>query len=470
VSSATVADLRRIDLFDELDDEQLARWAAVTELSEAQEGAILAEAGEPSPGLQLLLEGSAQALLNTGGHIEPVGRHQSPTWIGAVASLTARPVAVRMQAETTCRVATIPSERFEQLVLAYPTVHRRVIRQIAPVVSRITSIEQNRNRLASLGTMSAGLAHELNNPASAAKRATDELGEALEVLGATIGRFVEAGVDHEHAERLVELQRQALAGAAERTQLDALDAADAEDELLARLEQLGVEEAWRLAEPLASAGVDEAWLASMADQAGAATPAAIAWVGTTLTARSLVTELRESVQRIADLVSAVKAYAYLDHGELVEVDIHEGLETTLKVLGHKLKHTEIEVVRDYDRTLPQVFVRGSELNQVWTNLIANAIEALRERGTITIRTRRDGPSVLVEVSDDGPGIPAEALTHVFDPFFTTKEVGQGTGLGLDVARRIVVDRHDGSLTVDSEPGATTFRVRLPLGPPKQAKK
>ena len=165
---------------------------------------------------------------------------------------------------------------------------------------------------------------------------------------------------------------------------------------------------------------------------------------------------------MSGLVKAVKTYAYMDRGELVEVDLHEGLETTLVVLGHKLKHTSIEVVRDYDRSLPKLTVRGSELNQVWTNLLDNAIDALGERGTITITTRRENATALVDISDDGPGIPPEARDRVFESFYTTKDVGRGSGLGLATARRIVVDRHDGALTLDSEPGRTTFHVALPI--------
>jgi signal transduction histidine kinase len=168
---------------------------------------------------------------------------------------------------------------------------------------------------------------------------------------------------------------------------------------------------------------------------------------------------------MSHLVGAVKTYAYMDRGGLVEVDLHEGLETTLVVLGHKLKHTSIDVVRDYDRSLPKLTVRGSELNQVWTNLVDNAVQALGEHGTITIRTHREGSCAIVEVADDGPGIPPEIREHVFDEFFTTKTAGAGTGLGLATAKRIVVDRHDGSLTVDSEPGRTTFRVSLPFTQP-----
>jgi signal transduction histidine kinase len=310
--------------------------------------------------------------------------------------------------------------------------------------------------------MAAGLAHELNNPAAAAQRAAAQLAEAIDVVGAAVGHFVESGVERREAETLVELQREALAGAQSRGALGALDAADAEDELADRLEALGVPEPWRHAEPLAAAGVGEAWLERLAAAAGPATGAAVAWVAATLTARGLATELQESTRRMSDLVGAVKEYTYMDRGELVEIDLHEGLETTLKVLGHKLKHTSIEVVRDYDRTLPKLTVRGSELNQVWTNLLDNAIDALGDHGTITIATRRDNACAIVEVGDDGPGIGPEIRDRVFDSFFTTKDVGAGAGLGLATARRIVVDRHSGSLTFDSEPGRTTFHVSLPI--------
>jgi signal transduction histidine kinase len=310
--------------------------------------------------------------------------------------------------------------------------------------------------------MAAGLAHEQNKPAAAAQRAAAQLADALEVVGSTISRFVHSGVSREDAERLVALHDAAIAGAAERADRDTLEVADAEDALLERLEDLGVPEPWQLAEPLAAAGVDAQWLDEVAALAGPATDAALGWVAASLTARGLAGELKESTERMSALVGAVKTYAYMDRGDLVEVDLHEGLKTTLVVLGHKLKHTSIQVVKEYDKSLPKLTVRGSELNQVWTNLLDNAIQALGDHGTITIRTRRVGDCAVVEISDDGPGIPPEIRDRIFDSFFTTKEAGLGTGLGLATAWRIVVDRHDGSLTVDSEPGRTTFRVSLPF--------
>ena len=279
--------------------------------------------------------------------------------------------------------------------------------QVAPVTGRVTAIEANRERLAALGTMAAGLAHELNNPAAAARRAAAQLTEALEAIGSTLGAFVEAGIERDDAERLVALQREAVARAAAATALDALDASDAEEELLGRLEALEVEEPWRLAEPLAAAGVDQQWLARVAELAGPATGAALRWVAATLTAGRLAAELQESTERLSALVGAVKSYAYLDRGDLVEVDVHEGLETTLTVLGYKLKHTAIEVVRDYDRTLPRLTVRGSELNQVWTNLLDNAIDALGSGG----RSRsRHGPTAAARWSRSPTTAPASRRT------------------------------------------------------------
>jgi signal transduction histidine kinase len=209
-------------------------------------------------------------------------------------------------------------------------------------------------------------------------------------------------------------------------------------------------------------GVDAAWVDRVHELAGDATSAALEWVAASLTARGLAVELSDSAERMSRLVGAVKSYSYMDRGDVVETDIHEGLDTTLVVLGHKLKHTKIAIERHYDGELPKVLARGSELNQVWTNLLDNAIGALGESGTINVRTRREAECAVVEITDDGPGIPEDVRARIFEPFFTTKAVGEGTGLGLDTVRRIVEERHHGTIEVDSKPGETTFRVWLPL--------
>ncbi|WP_205699579.1 ATP-binding protein [Conexibacter sp. SYSU D00693] len=457
----TLEELRSVDLFDELDDEALAQWLAVAQTRDVPAGTDVTERGDPL-GVHLLLEGTMRPWLRVGDGEEPLDRQHAPTWIGAVATLTEKPLDVRMEAEVDCRVALLPREDFRRLAFAHQTVHTRVMRAVVPVLSGLTAVEQHRERLASLGTMAAGLAHEMGNPAAAAQRAADQLDEALSVIGGAMQRFVDAGVERDQAAKILELQARLAAGVQGRSALDALDAADAEDELADRLADHGVAEPWRVAEPLAAAGADATWLDEVAAIAGPATPTAVELTAATLGAHGLAVELKEATRRLVDLVGAVKSYSYMDRGELVEVDLHEGLETTLTVLAHKLKHTSIEVVREYARDLPKLIVHGSELNQVWTNLLVNAIQALGERGTITVRTDRDGDCVVVEVSDDGPGIPEDVGERIFDAFFTTKDVGSGTGLGLSTARRIVAERHDGSISFTSRPGATTFTVRLPL--------
>jgi signal transduction histidine kinase len=459
----TLEELRTIDLFDELDDEQLARWREVARVRELPADAVVSEAGMTSTSeFVLLLEGIIQGLVVEAGRIEPITRQVAPTWMGAITVLTETGYPGEMRAVTDVRIAEISAEDFTRLVLSQRPVHRRVMRAIRPVATRIAAREQNRERLASLGTMAAGLAHELNNPAAAARRAAADLADALDVLVATIGLFAESGIERGQAQELVRMQQDAMERATSQNALSGLDAADAEDELLQPLEEMGAAEPWRLTEPLAAAGIDAEWLGRLAAVAGPASSAAVSWIAASLTARGLAGEIAESTDRMGKLVKAIKAYAFMDRGELVETDIHDGLETTLVVLGHKLKHTSIEIRRSYDRSLPKLTLRGSELNQVWTNLLANAIEALGDSGTIEIATTRDGACVRVDIIDDGPGIPAEIRDRVFDPFFTTKDVGEGTGLGLDTARRIMTERLGGSIELDSAPGRTTFHIWLPL--------
>jgi signal transduction histidine kinase len=462
VKQPTVSELREVDLFDELDDAALATWARAAVLHEAAAGQRIAQYGEPTDGLTLLLTGRLQLLVPNEDVEERVAAQIAPTWIGAIPTLTEGANTVTMRADTDIRYAVVATHDFIDLVCTHRPVFKRVMAQMQPVIGRTAQREQNRERLASLGTMAAGLAHELNNPASAARRTADELADALGVLSRAIGVFVEADIHGEDARRLVALQTSALERCAARTAVSALDSADLEDELTDGLTDLGVPQPWTLSAPLAAAGIDPAYLQEVAQAAGKLTVPVLHWITASLSARQLASELAQSTEQMSHLVKAIKAYAYMDRGEVVQVDVREGLETTLTILGHKLKHTTIEIKRDYDPSLGKVTVHGAELNQVWTNLLANAIDALGETGEITVATRADGDCAEVDIGDNGPGIPAEIRNRVFDPFFTTKDVGSGTGLGLDTARRIIVDRHHGSLTLNSEPGRTVFRVRMPI--------
>jgi signal transduction histidine kinase len=462
MSHPTVADLRPIDLFAELSDEELQTWCDSAELKDLPAGTVYARQDETKTGLIIILQGTIEALVQDGSGDEPIGDHVAPTWMGAIPTLVGGPSAVRMVTRGDVRLAVIPPEVFIDLVRVHRPVFLRVMAKVRPVTRRITQRESNRERLTALGTMSAGLAHELNNPASAAKRAASDLADALDVLTSTVGLLVEAGVEREQAAELVALQREAAATCAASQTLSALDAADAEEALTDALTAAGIEDPWRLTDTLVTAGIDPAFVARVADQAGPAAVATLRWIAASLGARQLSAELRDSTDRMGQLVKAIKTYAYMDRGELVQVDVREGLDSTLILLKHKIKHTEIKVERDYDPALGKLTVHGAELNQVWTNLLDNAIDALGGSGQITITTRADGDCAEIDIADDGPGIPSEIRDRVFDPFFTTKDVGSGTGLGLDTARRIIVERHHGSLTLESRPGQTVFRARLPL--------
>jgi signal transduction histidine kinase len=314
-------------------------------------------------------------------------------------------------------------------------------------------------KISALGKLSAGLAHELNNPAAAAQRASSQLRESL-------ARVARASVEMGEAS-LAPARWTALADAVESdrgasTEMSALERADREEALADWLASHGVENAWQLAPALAAAGVEASTLEELtAEMSPAAVPAAVAWVSESLTAAELLGTLTSTTTSMLELVGAVKSYSYMDQAQEQEIDIHEGIENTITILGHKVKQG-VTITRQYDRTLPTVVIAGGELNQVWTNLLDNAIDAAGPTGEVRIATLRDADRLVVEIADNGPGIPVDIQPRIFDPFFTTKDVGEGTGLGLDIARRIVTDRCGGEIAFESQPGATRFWVRLPL--------
>jgi signal transduction histidine kinase len=462
----TAADLRSIDLFEGVDDDALLeRWAEAATERWYEPNEVVMGVGERRVPFKLLLEGRLDGYLVADGREEHDHVHEAPTWLAAIAALSVSDARVTIRARERSRLGLIEPEEFRTLLCVTPPVFDRVLSVFGPVLQRIQGAELQREKLAALGRMSAGLAHELNNPVAAAKRTSAALSDTLDTLGGVIGEFVEAGVERTEAAGLVALQRDAIARAKTSAAGSALDAADAEDAMGDLLDARGVPGAWQLAEPLAAAGLDAEWLEQVAALAGPALPAAVRWVAASVTAHSLTEDLRDSTERMSALVQAIKAYTYMDRAALQEIDVHEGIDATLTILNHKLKHTHIAVEREYAPDLPRVCVYGSELNQVWTNLLDNAIDALGDSGTIRIATAPwGGDGVEVTISDDGPGVPEEAQRQIFEPFYTTKAIGSGTGLGLDTARRIVRERHEGDLRVSSRPGATTFTVRLPRAP------
>jgi len=457
-----IALLRQTELFDGVDERLLEDLAATGQERELAPGDVLVAAGDAAAHFIVHVEGRVDWTVQAGAESQVMSTSVAPGFAGATQLLTGESVAATGRAQVPTRVVAFDGEAFRRVLAADPEVTRRVARLMRPVFERVSGVIGLQERLAGLGRLAAGLAHELNNPAAAARRSAKELEEVFRTLQDSVHAFVSSGVEREEAARLVELQREALAQLDHAPVLDAVTRADREDALAALLEQRGLD-GYRLAEPLVAAGVTEDWLQRMCDAAGeTAFPAAVAWVVASLEAGSLAHELHDATMRISDLVGAVKEYAYMDRDEVQEVDLHKGLETTLKILGHRLKHGDVRIERMYDAHLPLVRAHGSQLNQVWTNLLDNAIDAVDGDGTIELRTCLVGDEVLVEVSDDGPGVPPDVRDRIFEPFFTTKDVGQGSGLGLDISRRIVVEGHGGQLRLDSRPGRTTFQVRLPI--------
>jgi signal transduction histidine kinase len=452
--------LRGVDLFEELSEDCLRRIAATAREERLAAGDWVVREGGRVEWFGVLTDGMVDWVKMVDGRELVMASRSAPTYFGAMNLLTEEPSPAGGRAVVECEVVVVPGDEFRRLLRDEPSVLRRSLRVIAPVHQGAEAVLREREKLAALGTLSAGLAHELNNPAAAAQRSAADLARALEVLEGTIGRFVASGVEREEAERLVVLQREALEGAVAAAAGDSMDAADREDALVDLLDARGLA-GWRLAPPLAEAGIDAAWVARVEEAAGAALEPALEWVVASLTARGLVRDLHDSAERISAIVAAVKDYTHMDRAETQSMDLRDGLESTLTMLTHKLKRGEVTVVRDYDPDLPRIVAHPSQLNQVWTNLIDNAIDAVDGRGTIRLRTCRAGDEAVVEVIDDGAGVPADLQSRIFEPFFTTKEVGAGTGLGLDIVRRIV-ENHHGQVRLTSEPGETTFQVRLPI--------
>jgi signal transduction histidine kinase len=321
-----------------------------------------------------------------------------------------------------------------------------------------------RERLLALGSLSAGLTHELNNPAAAAVRATAALRERIAGTRHKLGTIASGTWDRTALETLIKVQEEAAERVPKAQALSPLEASDAEDAITDWLDSHGVSESWQLAPAFVTAGLDVAWLEHVASTVDAVSlKEALRWLHDTVETELLMNEIGDATTRISTLVGAAKQYSQLDRAPYQVVDVHELLDSTLTMLAGKIP-PGIRVVQDYDRSLPAIPAYPAELNQVWTNLIDNAVSAMGQAGALTVRTGLDQDQVFVEIGDTGPGVPPEIRERIFEPFFTTKPVGQGTGLGLDISWRIVVNKHHGDIQVESVPGDTRFRVRLPVTP------
>ena len=459
-------ELRTLFLFEKLNDDQLAWLCRKGHVEHIEPGPVYVE-GEPAACFYVLLEGALVLSRRVGADDVDVTR-TSGRGVYAGAFMAYLGDRVPQTYNNSLRV----TERSRFFVLE-AAAYAQLMREWFPMAVHLLeglffgaqSAQQaigQRERLLALGTLSAGLTHELNNPAAAAVRATSALRERVAGMRHKLGMIAAGPYNRAALETLIRLQEDAAEHVSKAATLSPLEASDREDAVAEWLDDHGIAGGWDLAPTFVQAGLEIGWLDKVAATVGDATlEGALRWLNYTVETELLMNEIEDSTGRISTLVAAAKQYSQLDRAPYQVVDVHELLDSTLLTLGGKIG-PGINVVKDYDRALPAIPAYAAELNQVWTNLIDNAVAAMNGNGTLTVRTAHDRDRLLVEVGDTGPGVPEEIRERIFEPFFTTKPVGEGTGLGLDISWRIVVKKHHGDLRVESVPGDTRFRVWLPL--------
>jgi signal transduction histidine kinase len=457
-----INDLRKIEVFSDLPQEHLAWLAEKFEEIRFQPGEIFARSGEPVDYLMVILEGEIR--FQRGGPDAPIFRGSAGQVTGVLPYSRLTHASGTGQAVLPTRIARLHKNLFPEMLQRMPELGQRLVAIMADRIRETTRLETQRDNLMALGKLSAGLAHELNNPAAAAQRATASLRETLETVREASIRLARHALSVEQRELIIQFERKAGQYTAT-IPADPLAQSDREERITTWLEARHVPDAWKIAPVLADVGVEIPKLESLASQVGDHVVSdALIRIASILTISRLIGEIENSTKRISDLVRAIKEYSYMDQAAMQEVDLHQGLENTLTILHHRLKNG-IRVLRTYDENLPRICAFGGELNQIWTNLISNAIEAMQGKGDLRVRTARELDRVLVEIGDNGPGIPPDVLPHIYEPFFTTKRVGEGTGLGLDTVCRIIRNHH-GEIRVSSQPGDTRFQVYLPIAQPK----
>ena len=452
------SELLSIPVFADLPEDQIS-WF----ISQAQELALKPEEpyihqGDPANAMFVVLEGNLQARGELGGEVVTISNKPGDV-TGVLPFSRMKQFPLNGRAITNSRILRFPSSHFHELVQKMPELAQRLVGLMSDRIRETTRIEQQRDRLAALGKLSAGLAHELNNPSSAAKRASSQLRALFKQVK---DASHELGARELTAAQKAEIEKlETSLIQRDEPPLDTLTISNLEDQLDALLRSHGQNDLWQLAANLARKGATPQVLESLFASLDAGTArAALVRISSSLEIAGLLNEIESSTSRISDLVRAIKEYTFMDQSPVQNVDLVKSLETTLTILNHKLKRG-VKVERDYQPLPLMVDSFGSELNQVWTNIIDNAIDAMHGEGKLRVRTYRDDGCAVVEIADNGPGIPAEVKSHIFEPFFTTKGVGEGTGLGLDTVQRIV-KKHQGSIEVNSKPGDTRFLVFLPL--------
>ncbi|GAA2978503.1 histidine kinase [Streptomyces fulvorobeus] len=465
----SVQEIRQLFLFEKLTPEQLGRLCAAGRVELFEPGVIYTE-GQPATCFYVLLEGTVVLSRRVGGDDVEVNRTSRPgVYAGALqAYLGDRTPQIynhTLHITGPTRFFVLPADTFAGIVQEWFPMAVHLLEGLFFGVKNMQQAIGQRERLLALGSLSAGLTHELNNPAAAAARAAASLRERIARMRHELAAVTDSPLIREALAELIGFQEQTADRVAKAPALSPLQAADREDTLTEWLEDHGIEQSWQVAPTFVQAGLDSEWLdrvESMLDER--ILPSAIGWLHSTVETELLLDEITDSTARISHLIDAAKQYSQLDRAPFRMVDVHELLDSTLLMLNSKIG-TRITVVRQYDETLPKVPAHPAELNQVWTNLIDNAVAAMNgadRDGTLTVRTARANDQLLVEIQDTGTGIDAEIRDRIFDPFFTTKPVGEGTGLGLDISWRIVTNKHHGSLRVKSVPGNTRFQVLLPL--------
>lgn len=463
-------ELRTLFLFEKLTDEQLRRLCHEGHMETIEPGILFTE-GDPAQSLYVLVEGEIVTSRRVSGVDVQVSRSsQRGVYSGAfTAYLRDRVPQVyqnSLRVTVPSRFYVLDADCFAQIMNEWFPMPVHLLEGLFIGGQRSREAVDQRERLLALGSLTAGLTHELNNPAAAAVRATSALRERISAMRGKLKLLAKGKYPRASFETLVELQQRAAERVAKAPKLDPIETSDAEDAVSDWLEDHGCADGWQLAPVFVQAGLDTEWLENVLDLVGEEMlEPALRWLSYTVETEILMNEIEDAITRVTKLVGAARQYSQLDRAPYQVVDVHDLLSSTLLMMSAKL--TGVTIVKRYDKALPKIGAYAAELNQVWTNLIDNAAQAMNGAGTLTVTTARDGDSVLVEIGDTGPGIPQDLRNRIFEPFFTTKPVGEGTGLGLDIAWRIVVNKHGGDLRVESVPGDTRFQVRLPIQPESQ---